>query len=639
MQDEQTRIAIFGTPEKPAPAKTVRVGDLSLVLDGESIRSIVWQGVEVVRGITWPIRDKGWMTLPPQVAWEKLESDDDRANYELVFGIADGALSGKLHASFSATGTVDAKLELTAHAEFQTNRAGFTLLHPLEGVAGRPVVVRHSGGYEERSLFPEHIAPDQPATDIVGMRHEIGGVTVDITFVGDLFEMEDQRNWTDASYKTYCRPLTIPLTYTIAKGETVKQAIVVSISGSSAAQREVNHGGISFARDGDFPQIALAIEAGWLPAESNIGIIANTGVKLLQLRTGPEHDQAFLEDAGKLGSALQAGYDLEVVIPNNVEPEAALRGVADALASANINPERVIALPEPYLKSYQPSGPWPEGPTPSDCTKAARSAFPDARIGGGALTNFTEFNRCRPDPTLCDYVSHSTTAIVHAADDRSVSETIEALRHVFTSAAQLAGGNGYRLGLVSIGMRSNPYGAEVAENPDQIRRAMAMHDPRQRGLYAAAFAVAALGATQSFSVEAVALAAPAGPFGIVAEPQEWRRPYFDAHTDAKLHPLFHVVKAVAAMSGRPRLMIAGLAPSVAAIGAVNDRKARLVLANLGEQPSTIALPAGAAARIMDVESFDAAVRDPHWLENSRAYRRTHLELGYCAVAFVDGTAL
>jgi len=33
--------------------------------------------------------------------------------------------------------------------------------------------------------------------------------------------MEDQRNWTDASYKTYVRPLALPWPYTLATGATL----------------------------------------------------------------------------------------------------------------------------------------------------------------------------------------------------------------------------------------------------------------------------------------------------------------------------------------------------------------------------------------------------------------------------------
>ena len=31
-----------------------------------------------------------------------------------------------------------------------------------------------------------------------------------VAFDGDIFEMEDQRNWTDASYKIYSTPLRLP---------------------------------------------------------------------------------------------------------------------------------------------------------------------------------------------------------------------------------------------------------------------------------------------------------------------------------------------------------------------------------------------------------------------------------------------
>ena len=53
---------------------------------------------------------------------------------------------------------------------------------------------------------------------------------------GDAFEMEDQRNWTDASFKTYVRPLSKPRPYIIAKGEKDRQRITVTIKASSAAK-------------------------------------------------------------------------------------------------------------------------------------------------------------------------------------------------------------------------------------------------------------------------------------------------------------------------------------------------------------------------------------------------------------------
>ena len=40
-----------------------------------------------------------------------------------------------------------------------------------------------------------------------------------------LFEMEDQRNWTDASYKTYGTPLALPFPAEINVGHKINKAV------------------------------------------------------------------------------------------------------------------------------------------------------------------------------------------------------------------------------------------------------------------------------------------------------------------------------------------------------------------------------------------------------------------------------
>jgi hypothetical protein len=49
------------------------------------------------------------------------------------------------------------------------------------------------------------------------------------------------------------------------------------------------------------------------------------------------------------------------------------------------------------------------------------------RLGGGMLSYFTELNRKRVPGELIDFVTHCTNPIVHAADDLSVMQTLEAL--------------------------------------------------------------------------------------------------------------------------------------------------------------------------------------------------------------------
>ena len=55
--------------------------------------------------------------------------------------------------------------------------------------------------------------------------------------------------------------------------------------------------------------------------------------------------------------------------------------------------------------------------------------------------------------------------LVHAGDDLSLTEGLEALPYVFKSTQAFAGGKPYRLFPTTIAMRANPYGASPAENP------------------------------------------------------------------------------------------------------------------------------------------------------------------------------
>ncbi len=62
--------------------------------------------------------------------------------------------------------------------------------------------------------------------DIRSLAWTHDGVATTATFDGEVFEMEDQRNWTDASYKTYSTPLERPFPVVIADGAVIEQSVV-----------------------------------------------------------------------------------------------------------------------------------------------------------------------------------------------------------------------------------------------------------------------------------------------------------------------------------------------------------------------------------------------------------------------------
>ena len=139
-------------------------------------------------------------------------------------------------------GTLSFVVEAEPETDVLTNRTGFVVLHPIEGVAGKPVKVLHEDGREELSVFPDHIDPECPFTDIRALSHEIAPeIWATCTMEGDAFEMEDQRNWSDASYKTYVRPLRRPWPYRLPKGQKFTQAVRLQVSGTLPAGTSENH--------------------------------------------------------------------------------------------------------------------------------------------------------------------------------------------------------------------------------------------------------------------------------------------------------------------------------------------------------------------------------------------------------------
>lgn len=514
--------------------RRLTVGDVSFLYEPGLIRQLTVVGTEVVRMISAPVRDANWGTFPPTLLSNSIDETPDNVRIEEVFSVAEGRLLADLTFVVHADGLVSADLTLTGKEDVQTNRAGFTLLHPIAGTTDTALTVTHSDGHVVQTRFPEQIAPGQPAIDITGLAHTVDDVDISITFEGETFETEDQRNWSDASFKTYCRPLSLPFPYTIAKGETVTQRIAINLD----CKPESTHQGLAatptqgIEKPVRLPQICLAVEPDWLTSAS----LPQGVIPVLRFAgTDSWSDEKLVQIA-----QTHRGVDIEIVIPEGKAPPGVCETVNACLERCRLTAKSVTALPEAYLKSYQPSGPWPEGLSPDDCAKPARQTFQNARIGVGMLTHFTEFNRRPPDPSLGDYVTFANTAIVHAADDISVWETLETLPHIFASAKALSGDLPMRLGLVSIGMRSNPYGAALAPNPGHAKIAMTGDDPRQREPFAAAYAVAAFALAAQAGVEAITLAAPSGRLGTM-------------NADGSLLPIGKALNALATLGSEANL--------------------------------------------------------------------------------------
>jgi D-apionolactonase len=652
IENTSRAVRLCGTEEVDPPSRRLRAGALSVELENGALRYVRLGGVEVLRAIAFLVRDENWGTFTPKIDDLKIDERQDRFTVTYRGTCADA----KRRLSYDATieGKSDGSLAFVVVAEpvtdVLTNRTGFVVLHAVEGVAGEPVTVRHVDGSEKKSTFPELISPGQPFLNIRALTHEVmPGVFATCTMESvDGFEMEDQRNWTDASYKTYVRSLLKPWPYMHKKGEKFEQSVRLTFSGRlPAAAASASAGPVRVELGGDAGAKMPAIGVG-VPAEE--AEHALTAVSLVK-KLGPKHLVCAIDLRGstwrkalstyrRLGEETGAEVVLEVVIPGGMDPAAELEPVAKAVGAAKLSPAAVAVFPEPLLHSYQPSGPWPELSAEEAIAKAARRAFPRARLGGGMYAYFTELNRKRPAAGLYDYVTHTTCPIVHAADDRSVMESLEALRTVALSTRAMIGNAAYRVGPSAIGCRDNPYGKAPFENPGNGRVPLAKVDPRQRGLLNAAWTLGYVAAFARGRVEAIALGAPTGPFGYIHRGAEYAQPYYDDLQAPAVYPAFHVVAGLATASGKALRVAKPSRPGIVdAIAYGAGAETTLWIANVTAAKQTVELATRPRAKgtiaVLDDEAFARMTTEPDYLAEGNPYGGEPIVLGPYAVCRIE----
>lgn len=531
-------IALYGTDKPPRRRQVLRAGDATVTLEAGQLRHLRVGGIEAIRAVSFLVRDRDWGTVEPVIT--DLAVDGGRLTYAARYDMDGGSLNAQVTLTLTPD-SLTAEVVAVAHGTVETNRAGFTVLHPIKGVAGAPVRVGHPDGIED-TQFPTLIEPWQPFKDITSLTHQAGGLRIECRLEGDVFEMEDQRQWGDASFKTYNRPLALPWPYVIPDGEKLRQAVRVTWTPAPAAapvppiRAEVPGAA--------FPETALVLTAADARrAAANPDDLKRIGAQrvLCHLDIAAGHGLAELQAFAALQAALpQLAYDLELIAayPPGGDLDAEFAAHAADLAASGLRPASIMACPSVDRQSTPPGSDWPPCPPLEAIHAAARRAFLGIALGGGVVSFFPELNRKRPPAGAWDFVTHGLCPIVHAADDLSVMETLETVPHILASARAIIGDRGYRLGPSTIAMRQNPYGSRTIPNPDRDRVCMAGDDPRQDGAFAAAWT---LGLAASIAPAGVTVWTPAalyGPRGLVRD-------------DGTLRPVAALVQALAAQAGKP----------------------------------------------------------------------------------------
>src|SRR5262249_9051820 len=210
-------------------------------------------------------------------------------------------------------------------------------------------------------------------------------------------------------------------------------------------------------------------------------------------------------------------------------------------------------------------------------------------------------------------------------------------RHIRETVRAFAGALPHRLVAAQIGLEIGP--AEPALNPGNLRIPMARMDPRQRGLFGAAWTLGALAELAAGGVDAVAPAALAGEFGSVHTPMQWPQPWFDEGGATLVFPVFHVVAGMAQAAGRRMIAVSASHRSrIASLAHETPGGIRLWLATLTAATQEVSLPGLAAARAtqLDQASFGAATEGPGFTKKAaRPLDRAGLEIGAYGVVCIE----
>jgi hypothetical protein len=205
----------------------LQAGPVSLLLDEATgtIRQLSVAGQEIVRSVYFAIRDEDWSTVAAAIKVEHRSVAADSFDIVLTGQSTDPRFhyGWRLALQGSASGEILVSVEGVAASAFLRNRIGLCVLHPI--LEGAFAFQQGAAAWLAAEFPAMEIAPYPVCSDVTALRYAVGGTAVSLEFFGDAFEMEDQRNWGDHSYKTYVTPQHRPKPVAVKPGDSVQHSV------------------------------------------------------------------------------------------------------------------------------------------------------------------------------------------------------------------------------------------------------------------------------------------------------------------------------------------------------------------------------------------------------------------------------
>ncbi len=598
----------------------LRAGPLTMELDAEHafLRYIRLGPHEVLRGINAPIRDQNWATISPVVSNIQIASRND--SFEVSFdalcqaGEVDFLWKGMI--TGSPQGVIEFSFDGVAKSTFKRNRIGFCVLHAATA-AGQPWLLKTADGKSIPGHFPQRVSPHQPAKNLQAISHQIAaGIQAQIDLRGDVFEMEDQRNWTDASFKTYCTPLEIPYPVEITAGTKIKQKVRISLTGDLAPFDSPQTSEVTLTageRRTALPGIGLQVSSE-VPELNSAQLDRLRRLSLDHLRVELSLSKGAF--AQELQRATEQAVALGVALHVGVTP-----GPAPDFAGL-LNEVRRL---KPAVAYWLLTGDIPNqfGTLRSQLAELVGSST----VGVSWTTNFVDLNRSRPQDETIQAVGFAINPQVHAFDNASMMETLPIHAEVVRSAREFLGERPLVIGPVTLSPQwvdgvDQPGGPPAGVFPTYV-------DMRQGTMFAAAWTLGSLSYLSDAEAQSATYFETVGWNGVMDADDVSGRLAGWPSQPGKVFPIYDLLQAVGEFSGGQVQELKTSDPlSAAGMILHKDGRWRALVANLTGVSQTVALHglADGPSTALTLAGQELAIA-ANW----------HLNLPPYTVALVDGT--
>jgi hypothetical protein len=213
---------------------TTRVthGGFTLDLAREAIRNIRYEGVQLIDLLYTAIRPSDWSTLKSN----EYDADVKVVGSDCVITINESlanALVATTKVILSASNNFSVAYELKGLADYPVNRWGICFCLNTAEWMGATVTSAGNSYSLLQDISPQRVV-DGVIQGLFPASHEVKLIAADQRYIsavssGRVLEAEDQRNWTDNTYKIYSGSLSEPRPFITSAGSTWNQSIAFEV--------------------------------------------------------------------------------------------------------------------------------------------------------------------------------------------------------------------------------------------------------------------------------------------------------------------------------------------------------------------------------------------------------------------------